>query len=87
MLKLKQKKRLLINFEDVHVNSRSESSGGVCRRGPSIISEVKSVIVILGHHPSAFLGGLIALTFLRHRTLIKLCYYNAEIEGNYNSRY
>ena len=51
--KLKQK-ICLIYFEDVHVDPRPESSGGVCRGGPAIISEVESVIVILGHHHSAY---------------------------------
>ena len=51
-IKLKHKIGL-IYFEDVHVNPRSESSGGVCRRGSAIISEVKSVFVLLAHHPSA----------------------------------
>ena len=59
----------LIYFEDVHVDPRSESSGGVCGRGSAIISEVKSVIVVLAHHPSADWGELIALTFLRYRSL------------------
>ena len=51
--KLKQK-ICLIYFEDVHVDPRAESSGGVCRRGPAIVPEVESVIVILGHHHSAY---------------------------------